>query len=573
MASSYDFIIVGAGTAGPLLVDRLAHTHAAPRVLLLEAGTAPNGPYLRAPYHRYHAPALRPDLDHGYITEPEEALGGRQVAYTRGKGLGGCSMVNFAVYLYGSKRDYERWDQLVNDDGEDGEGTFKWDNVKRAFEKIENFDSSGSKTYRHLADPSTGQHGTKGKLNVGLPPILETAVQPQMEALMQAGEKLNLDPNSGDPVGISIFPATYAKQGRCTSATAHLTDPPKNLEIWTDAKVTKLLWEGKKVVGVVTEDGREATAKNEVIVCAGAIDSPRLLLLNGIGPKSELEALGIDVKVDLPGVGKNLHDHVLTFISVEVNGSVNDKYAFESNPEIVAEAEKAWEKDHSGALAIHNSALWGGFLKLPELETFEEYKALPKDFQEFLSKDEVPTYELIANSALWPPGTKLTEGNTYMSFIAFLMNPLSRGSVTLRSKDAADKPAIKLNYLTHPYDARVFREAVRNTWNKLTTSTALAPYIVRKILAPESMSDESIDAFAKENANTVWHAAGTCKMGKNDDKEAVVDKNFKVRGVEGLRVVDMSVAPVTTNNHTQATAYLVGQIASERLIKEYGLDK
>lgn len=166
-------------------------------------------------------------------------------------------MVNFAVYLYGSKRDYERWDNLVNDDGEDGEGTFKWENVKRAFEKIENFDSSGSKTYHHLADPSAVQHGTKGKLNVGLPPILETAVQPQMEALMQAGEKLNLDPNSGDPVGISIFPATYAKQGRCTSAIAHLTDPPKNLEIWTDAKVTKLLWEGKKVVGVVTENGQE----------------------------------------------------------------------------------------------------------------------------------------------------------------------------------------------------------------------------------------------------------------------------------------------------------------------------
>lgn len=272
-------------------------------------------------------------------------------------------------------------------------------------------------------------------------------------------------------------------------------------------------------------------------------------------------------------MGKNLHDHVLTFLSVEVDGTVNDKYAFESDPEIVAAAEKAWAKDQSGALTLHNSALWGGFLKLPGLESLKEFKALPKDFQEFLSKDEVPAYEMIANSTLWPPGTQLTKGNTYMSFIAFLMNSQSRGSVTLRSKDPAEKPVIKLNFLTHPYDIRVFRESVRNTWTKLSTSPALAPYVIRRIHGPESMSDESIDAFTKDNADTVWHAGGTCKMGRSEDKEAVVDKTFRVRGVEGLRVVDMSVAPVTTNNHTQATAYLIGQIASERLIKEYGLNK
>lgn len=294
--------------------------------------------------------------------------------------------------------------------------------------------------------------------------------------------------------------------------------------------------------------------------------------MNGIGPKSELEALGIDVKVDLPGVGKNLHDHVLTFLSVEVDGRVNNKYAFESNAEIMAEAEKAWYKDQSGALMLHNSSLWGGFLKLPGLESFEEYKALPKDIRQYLSKDEVPAYEMIGNSLLWPPGTQIAEGNTYATFIAFLMNPQSRGSVTLRSKNPADDPVIKLNYLTHPYDVRVFREAVRNTWTKITTSTAIAPYIVRNIHGPESLSDENIDALAKDNASTVWHAAGTCKMGRKDDKEAVVDKTFRVRGVKGLRVVDMSVAPVSTNNHTQATAYLIGQMASERLIKEYKLD-
>jgi choline dehydrogenase-like flavoprotein len=315
-----------------------------------------------------------------------------------------------------------------------------------------------------------------------------------------------------------------------------------------------------------------ATAKNEVIVCGGAIDTPKLLL-NGIGPRSELEALNIDVKVDLPGVGKHLKDHVLTFMSVEVAGSVNAKYAFDNNPSLITTAQESWTKDQTGAFALHNSTLWGGFLKLPDLETYEEYAALPPDVQEFLSREKVPTYEFVTNSTLWPPGTKLTEGNTYVSFLTFLMNPQSSGSVTLRSANASDKPVIALNYLTHPFDMRVFREAVRNTWQKMTGNPAVAPHIVRPIHGPKSMDDADVDWFVKENANTVWHACGTCKMGRDGDVEAVVDKEFRVRGVDGLRVVDMSVAPVVTNNHTQPTAYLIAQKAAEKMVEEYGLDR
>jgi choline dehydrogenase-like flavoprotein len=324
---------------------------------------------------------------------------------------------------------------------------------------------------------------------------------------------------------------------------------------------------------VLNTNQAAATAKNEVIICGGAIDSPKLLLLNGIGPKSELEALSIDVKVDLPGVGKNLKDHVLTFMSVEVAGSINDRYAFDSNPKLMAEAQESWAKDQTGAFALQHSSLWGGFLKLPDLESYEEYSALPAHVQDFIVRDKVPAYEFINNTILWPPGMQLAEGNTYMSFIAFLMNPQSTGSVTLRSANASDKPIITLNFLTHPFDVRVFREAIRNTWQKMTSNTVVAPHIVRTILGPKSMEDADVDRFARENASTVWHAGGTCKMGREGDKEAVVDKEFRVRGVEGLRVVDMSVAPVVTNNHTQATAYLVGQKAAEKLVAEYGLDK
>ncbi|KAF2855887.1 GMC oxidoreductase [Plenodomus tracheiphilus IPT5] len=567
MASSYDFIIVGAGTAGCLLAHRLAHCPAKPTVLVLEAGGHPEGDFLHAPYHRYHPVALRPDLDHGHVSEPEPTLNDRQIVYTRGKGLGGSSILNFGVYLYGSSEYYNRWADLVGDD------SWKWENVQKSYRAIENYEIEGAKGYAHLADPSRNQHSRDGKLKVGLPPVLEAGVVPQMEALIQAGEKINLDPNSGDPVGVSVFPFSYSKDGRSTSAGAHLLDPPGNLEVWTDASVEKLVWEGKKVVGVTTADGRAATAKKEVILCGGSIDTPKLLLLNGIGPKDELEALGIEVKSDLPGIGKHLQDHVLAFMTVEVDGSSNERYAFEGNQERVAKAEAAWKKDKSGAFALSHSCLWGGYLKLHDLQTMPEFKALPHDKQEFLSRDAVPTYEFINNCLLWPPGSHITEGNSYMTFIAFLMNPQSEGSVTLRSSNPADKPVIKLNYLTHPYDARIFREAIRSTWQKLVLNPTIAKSVVRTILGPASLSDEDVDAFARDNAGTVWHANGTVKMGKREDENACVDSGFRVRGVEGLRVVDLSVAPLTPNNHTQATAYLIGQVAAEKLGEEYGLNR
>jgi len=243
-------ILLG-GTSGCLLAHRLSHSARKPSVLLLEAGSSPSGDYLHAPYHRYYAQALRPDLDHGYVSEPEPALNGRTIPYTRGKGLGGSSILNFAVYLYGSREDYNRWSDLVDDE------SWKWESVKTSFEAIENYDFSGSKDYKHIADPSTNAHGTKGQLKVGLPPVLEKGVVSQMEALAEAGEKIVLDANSGNPVGIMVFPHSYSKVGRSTSAIAHLMDPPSNLEIWTDAKAEKFAWEGNKVTGVVLEDGRQ----------------------------------------------------------------------------------------------------------------------------------------------------------------------------------------------------------------------------------------------------------------------------------------------------------------------------
>jgi choline dehydrogenase-like flavoprotein len=178
-------------------------------------------------------------------------LNNRTIAYARGKGLGGCSLSNFGVYLYGSNEDYERWAELV------GDAEWNWSHVRERFHAMEKYDAAGTNGYAHLADANAAKHGKDGRLGVGLPPVLERGVEAQMDALLEAGEVVNMDPNDGDVLGVSVFPMSYAKSGRTTSAGAFLQDSPSNLEIWTDAKVAKLVFEGNMVVGVETEDGRK----------------------------------------------------------------------------------------------------------------------------------------------------------------------------------------------------------------------------------------------------------------------------------------------------------------------------
>ncbi|ORY09615.1 choline dehydrogenase [Clohesyomyces aquaticus] len=564
MSNTYDFIIVGGGTAGCRVAYKLAHAPSRPSVLLVEAGGYPEGDTLRAPFFRYATAFVRPDLDHGHVSGPNKELNDRTINYTRGKGLGGSSIMNFQVYLWGADEDYNRWADLVGDD------TWRWPNVKRAFMEIEDFDFEGAKQYSHLANPDPKEHGHSGMVKVSLPPILEKGVAPELEAVIKNGEQINLDFNTGNPIGMGIVANSSGPEGRTTSATAHLVDVPENLTIWTDAAVHKLVIDGTKAVGIETADGRKATSGKDVILCGGAIDTPKILLVNGIGPAEELKSHGVEVVKDLPGVGKHLHDHVLAFVSAEVDGSENDKYTFESNPERLRVAAEEWKTSKSGDFAIHNGTLWGGFLKQPGLEEMPEFKGLDRDLQEYLTKPTVPTYEILSHSVMHP-GSVIAEGNSFLTSGAFLMNPQSSGSITLRSSNPEDKPIIDLGFLEHPYDRRILMEAIRNVWTKVYENPDIKKSVVRKISAPESLSDEDILAFMKDAAGTVWHANGSAKMGRKDDPLAVVSPDFRVYGVDGLRVADLSICPLTTNNHTQTTAYVVGQLAAERLIAEYKL--
>lgn len=488
-------------------------------------------------------------------------------------------MLNFGVWLRGAAADYAEWGARVGD-----EEAWAWERVRRDFEAVECVEGVVG-GYGDLAAPLGGG---SGRVKVGLPRVLERGVREGVQALLESGERLCLDPNDGDPMGVSLFPASYGKDGRCTSAGAHLVDAVENLDVWTEASVTLFLWseDGERVVGVQLQDGRRGVsfrpelvplltfavyASKEVILCAGAIDSPRLLLVNGIGPRAELERVGVAVKKDLPGVGKHLQDHVLAFMSVEVDGALNDRWAFESNEALEREATAQWDKDRTGPLTLHHSCLWGGFLKHPDLASFPEYTALPAATQQFLAQPTVPTYEFINNCAAWPPGVQITPGHSYMTFIAFLMNPQSEGSVTLASPNPLSAPVIQLNFLTHPYDARIMREAVRATWTKIALNPTLQPHITRTLCGPASLADADVDAFVRDHANTVWHANGTVKMGRLGEPGTCVDTAYRVVGVKGLRVADLSVCPLTPNNHTQPTAYLIAYRAARRLVDEYGL--
>jgi choline dehydrogenase-like flavoprotein len=238
-----------------------------------------------------------------------------------------------------------------------------------------------------------------------------------------------------------------------------------------------------------------ASSLKDVILSAGALDTPKLLLLNGIGPAAELKPLGIDVVHDLPGVGKDLRDHILAFVCAEVDTSLTERGAFESNADGIRDAQLLWNQSQTGPFAHHNSTLFGGFLRDPHLEEYEEFQSLPKDVQQFLSKPTVPAWEFAGCAALFPPGHQLSPDSDYMSMVTFLMNPQSVGEVTLSSANPQDAPVLDFNYFEHPFDKKLMAEAVRTTV-KFFEESDIKKHFKKFIFAPASGSDEDMEVCA-----------------------------------------------------------------------------
>ena len=349
-----------------------------------------------------------------------------------------------------------------------------------------------------------------------------------------------------------------------TGSTAYLSLPPKNLTISTDSEVARLnLDSSNKATGVETISGRTYHATKEIILSAGTFNSPKILLLSGIGPEEQLSQLSIPVKVDLPGVGDDLRDHCMFITTILLKPTALDLPSVgllddQQNPIVARDP-----------LFYAGPQCLMGWISSAKVKASEDFHALDQGTKDYLSK--VPSLELMATNV--PVSTAhlpLGENATVVSFLCAVMNPQASGSVKLSSADPKDHPIIDPKYCAHPYDRRVAIEAMR-TLMEYARQPIFAEVTDKFLDGPANDSDESIWEYCKKTLIPVWHFAGTCKMGKDDDEKAVVNKDFKVKGVKGLRVADVSICPVLPNNHTQSTAYLIGETIAEKMVAEYGL--
>jgi choline dehydrogenase len=519
----FDYIIIGAGAAGCVLANRLTEDPAC-RVLLLEAGGEDDDPAIRIP--AFYGRLQDSPYDWGDRTVPQTNLGGRRLYVPQGRVLGGSSSINYLIYIRGNRGDYDEWCRL-------GNAGWGYDDVLPYFVKGE-----GNQTF------CDRYHGTSGPLRVASHPPSNPLVERFFAAAKEAGIPFNPDFNGPSQEGYGPLQATLAGGARCSAADAYLVPARSrpNLTLLTHAQATRLQLSGNRATGVeylYFGAVEQARAAEDVIVSAGALRSPHFLMLSGIGPKAELERLGIHVRLNLPGVGKNLQDHLHARVRCEIAQPLTFAPL---EDEMKAAALREYEASRTGSLTS-NFLEAGGFLKSsPE----EEYPAL----QLFFLMTLAPDYP--------EAGPPSRHGVTFTSYIN---RPLSRGEVTLASADPLDRPVINFNYLSVPGDLKCAVAGVR--WSLRILYAKPFDDIRGEEIAPGAKlrSDADLESFVRRTASTTWHPAGTCTMGV--DEMAVVDPCLRVRGIEGLRVADASVMPTIVSGNTCAPTIMIAEKAAD----------
>jgi choline dehydrogenase len=543
METNFDYIIVGAGTAGCLLANRLS-ADASKRVLLIEAGRADD-------YHWIHIPVGylycigNPRTDWLYNTEPDAGLNGRTLRYPRGKTLGGCSSINGMIYMRGQARDYNQWAELL------GDPAWRWENSLPYFMRHED---------HHRG--STPLHGSGGEWRVEKQRLRWDVLDAFAQAAAQAGVAPTDDFNRGDNEGVGYFEVNQKSGWRWNTAKAFLRPTcmaRPNFTLWTRSQVAKLLVEpsanaGLKCTGVQVWNGHEmvrATAQAEVLLCAGAIGSPQLLQLSGLGPSDLLQAHGIPVLQDVPGVGANLQDHL----------QIRAVFKVQNATTLNTQANSLWGKakigleyalTRSGPMSMAPSQL-GAFTRSDPGQAHPnlEFHVQPLSLDAF--------------------GQPLHSFNAFTASVCNL-NPTSRGTVQIKSAQFTDAPAIAPNYLSTDEDRKIAADSLRVT-RRIVAQPALQKYQPEEYKpGMQFETDAELAQLAGDIATTIFHPVGTTKMGHTEgagaDPMAVVDSRLKVRGVAGLRVVDAGVMPLITSGNTNSPTLMIAERAAQWIAED-----
>jgi choline dehydrogenase len=527
----FDYIIVGGGSAGCVLANRLS-ADKAHRVLLLEAGNADNRPFMAMPL-AWRNTFLNPALSWGFMSEPEPCADNRTIAAHAGKVLGGGSSVNGMMYSRGHPGDYDHWSQI-------GLSGWSYAEILPYFRRSER-NWRGESTY----------HGVSGELTVArnLP---DTLITPKLLQTAQAlGYKALDDFYGAEAEGFSM-PDFTVHNGRRGSTARRFLRPAlhrSNLKVETNALGTRILLDRERAHGIeYLQDGqlRRVEADREIILCGGTFNSPKLLMLSGIGPADSLKAAGVAPLHDLPGVGKNLQDHAAAGNMYEAAAPIT----FEANLRLdrLLLSVLQWAIFGAGPAAGLPVSAQGFYRSRQGLDW--------PDFQFLIS----PVSML---SRSWFPGWRKGEGHVF-SIANVLLHPESRGQVSLRSTDPREPPRIQYNLLQEPADRASFRRAIR--FARAFFATEPAAGLVSHAIAPpaEVETDDEIDAYVRETVGTAMHPTSTCAMGLGAD--AVVDAACKVHGLQGLRVVDASVMPTIVGGNTNAPVIMIAEKAADMIL-------